>query len=118
MVTIVSNTPEVRTTRPVTIEVTHLAYLGKGVLRDEYAPLFGVNAGHPASLRYRSRMLDGFLTGRIKVTKMQNTPGADYYSLRLIGQGRKRTVYLRADAQVVLDGAVGTMADVWTLITK
>lgn len=110
---VVANTPEVRTTNPVTVEVAHIAYNGQGVVRETFLARYGINAGHPVSLPGRSRRIDGMLTGRVKVTKMKNTTGADYFSLRLIGGTVRRTVYLRADAQVVVDGAVGTVADLW-----
>lgn len=108
---------EVRTTTNVTFDVSHLAFYGKGVEREVYTALFGINAGHPASLHNRSRVIDGVLTGKVKMTKMKNTVGADYFSLRLIGSNKRRTVYLRADAVLIVavtgDSETATVEQVW-----
>lgn len=108
---------EVRTTSNVTFDVSHLAFYGKGVEREVYTALYGINAGHPASLHLRSRIIDGVLTGKVKMTLLKNTAGADYYSLRLIGGTRRRTVYLRGDAVLIVaasnDSETATVEQVW-----
>ena len=115
---------ETRTTSGFYAETAYLGYAGIGASRSLLSferSLKGTastsvhNSGSPYSLHLRARHTDGVLTGRIKVTKMRHAVG-DFYSLRTIGNGNpKRTVYLRGDALVIVEGNTLKMRDFFDL---
>lgn len=102
---------EVRTTKGFTVEALGgIAFIGFGYDRAEYAPLFGINAGHPAYLDRFGHDHDGVLPGQVKVTPLTSAPG--WVSFRSVGRiGRKRTVYLRDTATLTVEGRQVTVAD-------
>ena len=110
------NFSEVRTTEGVRVRTATFAFIGQGCLRtaayDVNVP-HGINANHPAHLHARTvgREVNGVMRKTVKIVRLKNTVG-EWFSLR----GNGRTVYVKGDATVIVEGFSLTLSEFYAKV--
>lgn len=111
------NFTETRITEGIILDgVPTLGYIGQGLVRGRNVRFAQYNTPDARALHLYARPTDGVLTGTVKVTRLKNTVG-EFYSLRSI-RGNGRTVYLRSDARIIVEGQTRVLGELYRLLKR